>query len=372
MLLGLRGFPGVQGGVESHAENLCPILCTMGCRVEVIVRSSFVPRSLGSQWRGVRYIRVWAPKGKTSEAIVHSFLGVLVAAWRRPDILHIQAIGPSIVAPVARLFGLKVVVTHHGPDYDRLKWGLLAKRVLRFGEALGMRFSHRRIAISRGIKHLIHEKYRMSAELIPNGTNLPLAPDTTTTLERLGLTPQRYVLCVGRIVPEKRHGDLIVAFAAAGLSNWKLVIVGRADHPDKYSRGLDVLIAATPSVVAAGFQTGRALAELYAHAGLFVLPSSHEGLPIALLEALGYGIPVIASAIEANLEVGLNDVNYFPVGDVPELKERLQQFSRISVTADERAQLRALIEQRYNWQSIAAQTHAVYASICPAKAEIKK
>lgn len=367
MLLGLRGFPGVQGGVENHVENLAPILCRMGCRVEVVVRSPFMPREAGSHWCGVRYIRVWAPKLKHTEAIVHSFLGVLVAAWRRPDILHIHAIGPSIVAPIARLLGLRVIVTHHGPDYDRLKWGFVARRALHFGEALGMRFSHGRIAVSRHIKTYIEERYRRSAELIPNGTSVHPAPETTATLERFGLAARKYILCVGRIVPEKRQQDLIAAFAAANLPDWKLVIVGKSDHPDAYTRYLDVLMAATPSVVGTGFQTGAALAELYANAGLFVLPSSHEGLPIALLEALGYGIPAVASAIPANLEIDLGAENYYPVGDVHELKERLLYYARVQPTPAERAQLRALVEQRYNWQSIAVRTQAYYAAICPPK-----
>src|SRR5664280_2300003 len=121
MMLGLRGFPNVQGGVETHAEHLCPLLVEMGCDVTVLVRSPYHSIEIGSEWKGVKFVTLWAPKSKGLEAILHSFLGVLYAAIKRPDILHIQAIGPAIMTLPARLLGLRVVVTHHGPDYDRQK-----------------------------------------------------------------------------------------------------------------------------------------------------------------------------------------------------------------------------------------------------------
>ena len=127
MMLGLRGFPGVQGGVEAHAEHLCQLLRELDCDVEVVVRSAYVPGDRGDGWKGVRYLRIWSPKSRVLETIVHSFLGVLAAAWRRPQVLHVQAIGPALMVPLARLLGLHVVVTHHGPDYDREKWGRFAK-----------------------------------------------------------------------------------------------------------------------------------------------------------------------------------------------------------------------------------------------------
>src|SRR6185312_5078097 len=137
-VLGVRGIPNVQGGIETHAEHLYARLAQMGCDVEVIVRTPFTPpnaRSFGA----VRLRRLWAPERAGFEALVHSFIGVLYAGVTRPDILHIHAVGPAIVTPIARLLGLRVVVTHHGPDYDRDKWGRFARWVLQTGEHVGMR-----------------------------------------------------------------------------------------------------------------------------------------------------------------------------------------------------------------------------------------
>jgi len=364
MWLGLRGFPNVQGGVETHAENLCPLLLAAGCEVEVIVRSPYMPADAGDAWRGVRFRRLWSPRSKGLEAIAHTVLGVLYAGlvWR-PDVLHLQAIGPAIVTPLARLLGLRVVVTHHGPDYARQKWGPFARWVLRTGEAMGLRFSHRRIVISETIRHLVREKYALDSDLIPNGVTLPELPDSASTPARFGLTPGRYVLLVSRWVPEKRHPDLIAAFARARLAGWKLVLVGSSDHPDAYTSEVETLVGSTPDVVATGFQTGLALRELFAHAGVFVLPSSHEGLPIALLEALSYGLPVIASDIPANVEVGLPPEQYFPLGDTTALADRIARFAAIPLTAEARASRRQWVAQRYDWRHIARQTAEVYRSL---------
>lgn len=361
--LGLRGFPQVQGGVETHAEHLCPLLQEMGCQVEVIVRSSYMPAGKGSEWRGVRFVRVWAPKSKGLEAIIHTFLGVLVAAVRRPDILHIQAIGPALMTPLARLLGLRVVVTHHGPDYDRQKWGRFAKTMLRLGERFGMRWAQGRIVISEVIRGLVRKKYGCDSTLIPNGVTLPSLPETREALDAFGLEPGRYVVLISRLVPEKRHLDLIEAFRHARLPGWKLAIVGASDHPDAYVQSVLDAAERTAGVVCTGFQSGARLAELFGHAGLFVLPSSHEGLPIALLEALSYGLPVIASDIPANLEVGLPPEHYFPLGDVAALAEGLVSLSELPLTNEVRAARRNWVAERYDWRRVARQTLDLYRDV---------
>jgi len=365
MMLGLRGFPGVQGGVETHAEHLCPLLVEMGCDVTVLARSPYQPSEIGPVWKGVKFISLWAPKSKGLEAILHSFLGVLYAAVRRPDILHIQAIGPAIMALPARLLGLRVVVTHHGPDYDRQKWGRFAKLVLQLGERFGMRWSNARIVISEVIRTLVRDKHGRESTLIPNGVTLPEMPESVGALAPFGLEPGKYVLLVSRLVPEKRHIDLIAAFRQAMLPGWKLAIVGASDHPDAYVKQVLDMAAATPNVVCTGLQTGQALRELYAHAGIFVLPSSHEGLPIAMLEALSYGLPVIASDIPANLEVDLPAESYFPLGEVQALATRLGGFSAHPLTKDAREARRTWVSERFDWRDIASQTRAVYQSVVP-------
>jgi glycosyltransferase involved in cell wall biosynthesis len=359
MVLGLRGFPDVQGGVERHAERLYPLIAQSGCRVDVIARAPYIPRGQ-RQWKGVTFHRLWAPRLPGAEALLHSLIGVVYAGIRRPDVLHIHAIGPAIVTPLARAMGLKVVVTHHGPDYDREKWGTFARRLLRLGERWGMSWANRRIVITEVIRRLVLERYRLDADVIPNGAALPEMPHTTAALDRFALTAGRYILLVSRFAPEKRHLDLIEAFARAGLTDWKLVLVGDANDRTGYSRKVRAAAERVPGTVIAGFQSGTALAELYMHAGMFVLPSSHEGLPIALLEALSYGLPVLASDILANLDLGLSSEHYFPLGNVPALAAAMRRLSETELDPLQRRERQAWVAARYHWPAIAARTLEIY------------
>lgn len=360
MMLGLRGFPGVQGGVETHAEHLCPLLVERGCEVTVLARAPYQLPTTGPEWRGVRFVSLWAPQSKGLEAILHSTLGMLYAAIKRPDILHIQAIGPAIVTLPARLLGLRVVVTHHGPDYDRQKWGGFARFALRTGERFGMRWSNGRIVISQVIADIVKRAHGRDSTLIPNGVRLPELPSATDLLTQFGLEPGKYVLLVSRLVPEKRHLDLIKAFKQAGLTDWKLAIVGASDHPDDYVREVLEQAGQSQAIVCTGLQTGATLAQLYRHAGLFVLPSSHEGLPIALLEALSYGLPVLASDIPANLAVGLSAEHYFPLGQTGVLAEQMRHVAERPLLPSLVEERRAWVSSRFDWRVIAEKTVKVY------------
>jgi glycosyltransferase involved in cell wall biosynthesis len=366
MVLGIRGIPNVQGGVETHAEELYKRLAALGCEVEVLVRTPFVPRGEKAFGR-IRIRRLWSPRRAGLEAFVHSILGVLYAGIVRPDVLHIHAIGPAIVTPIARLLRLKVVVTHHSLNYEHEKWGWFARLLLRAGERVGMEKSHARIAVSKTIVDMIRKKYGRAADLIPNGVAVVEPRHDDQHVRRYGLEPGRYFLMVSRIVIDKRQMDLIRAYALARPPNWKLVLVGATDS-DEYSRLVNTAAEAA-GVVLTGYLQGEALRQMYSHAGAFILPSSHEGLPIALLEALSYGLPVLASDIAANLEIGLDSSCYFPLGDIKALADGLTGVALAPRDEEMRANSRRWVAQKYDWNRIARQTLDVYRRVADGRAQ---
>ena len=124
-VLGLRGFPQVMGGVETHCQEIYPRLVELGFNVTVYGRKPYIPDQ-PYDYKGVRLEPLWAPKRKHLEAIFHTTYGVLQVALNRSryDLLHLHCIGPALLTPLARLLGLKVVVTTQGPDYDRQKVGV--------------------------------------------------------------------------------------------------------------------------------------------------------------------------------------------------------------------------------------------------------
>lgn len=363
VFLGLRGIPNVQGGVEKHVEMLASELASCGWDVEVIGRSRYLPHSGGRSWNGIRVFPLWAPRKMALEALVHTFLGVWFAALRRPDILHIHAVGPALLVPLARLLGLRVVVTHHGYDYERQKWGGFARRALKLGEYFGMRLSHGRIAVSNEVARAMAKRYAAAVAYVPNGVAVSRQRAETGILAEFGLEPKRYVLLAARFVPEKRQPDLIKAFAKCGDPGFRLVLAGDAEFETPYSHEVKALAKSVPGVVLTGFQTGDRLAELFANAALFVLPSSHEGMPIALLEAMASGLPVLASDIAANRELGLPAEDYFPLGDIDALARGMSA-KMAHPLSEEQARARVLeVEQAYSWASVAQKTLQVYRSL---------
>jgi glycosyltransferase involved in cell wall biosynthesis len=362
MVLGLRGVIDVQGGIETHARRLYPLLTRLGCDVEVVQRSAYYPRERRPrEWRRMTLTYLWSPRTPGIETAVHTLLGVLYAAVKRPDVLHLHAIGPGLLAPLARLFGLRVVVTHHCADYEREKWGRLAKAVLRTGERLGIGFAHSPIVVSPVLKEAVERRYGIGTTLIPNGAPMATPRRTRHTLRRFDLRPGRYVLCVARLVPEKRQLDLIAAFQAARPAGFKLVLVGEIQQHDAYCQELSTHAARDPLIVLTGYQSGVPLHELFTHAGLFVLPSAVEGHPIALLEAVAYEIPVLASAIPANLAIPLPRDHYFPVGDTRALARQIETMTQnTTATTAERRALHATIRANYSWRKAAELTSLVY------------
>lgn len=364
-VLGLRGFPDVPGGVEKHSEELYPRLVKLGCEVTVVTRAPYIPRERRSgEWNGVKFIHLYALKNQYLEAIIHTFCGLFVAAFHRPDIIHLHAIGPSILAPLAKILGLRVVVTNHGPDYLRQKWGVLSRLVLSWGEAIGVRFADRVIVISFGIKEMLEKKYgRKDLQLIPNGVTIPELVPPGEIMARFGLKPGKYVFSACRFVPEKGLLDLIAAYRRLKEPEFKLVLVGGADHRNETSRAINAAALRDNRIVLPGYLSGLPLAELFSNAGLFVLPSYHEGLPIALLEAMSYGLPVLASDISPNREVPLPGNRYFPVGDINLLVSRIERLFRRGISKEEKNAQNQLLKRSYNWDRIAEQTKEVYQNV---------
>ena len=314
---------------------------------------------LNGTWQGVNLEHIFAPRKKALEAIVHTFLAVIYAKLLNVDILHVHAVGPGLMVPFARMLGLKVVVTNHGPDYDRQKWGRMAKAMLRLGEYLGGKFSNENIVISKVIADIIQKRCGRDSNLIYNGVPLPDLSYDADYLDSIGVTPGKYVLAVSRFVPEKGLDLLVKAFQKTE-SEYKMVIAGDADHESDYSRDLKQMIDADENVVRTGYITGEPLNQTFSHAGLFVLPSFHEGLPIVLLEAMSYGLPVLVSDIPANLEVKLPTERYFKCGDLADLSRKMANLLKKKITETEKADFRLKILRKYNWPKIAEQTIAVY------------
>jgi glycosyltransferase involved in cell wall biosynthesis len=358
VVAGTRGIPDIQGGVETHCKELFPRIASKGFDITVIRRKNYISAPLAA-YKGVSLYDIPNIRKKSLEAIVHTFRAIWVAKWKfNADIVHIHAIGPALLTPFARLLGMKVVFTHHGSDYDREKWGKTAKFTLRLGERMGCTFANEVIVISKLINDLIKHKYnRTDAHLIPNGVPTPVIVNDCSYLREIGVESRKYIFAMGRFVPEKNFHFLIEAFAGLNQPEYKLVIAGDADIEDEYSKELKSQ-AKNNGVVLTGFIKGDRLHALLTHARLFVIPSSHEGLPISLLEAMSYGLPVLASDIPANKEVNLSSSCYFHHDE--NIVNNLTRALAYKIMDES---IPHYDMSSYNWDKITEQTIGVYSKL---------
>jgi glycosyltransferase involved in cell wall biosynthesis len=357
-------MPHVSGGVEMHCEQLIPRLKKRRPEDQftVVGRRFYCPTDV-SEFDGIRIVALAHARGKYFETISNTLIGLLYARFRlHADILHIHAIGPALVAPLAKMLGMRVLVTHHGADYNRARWNVFAKAVLHAGEFCAVHFADHIISVSPSAADHLRRRYRSRSSrisFIPNGSNHMTGADagdgaSQLVLSRYGLNRRDYIITVGRLVPEKGIETLIHAYRGLpGPSN--LVVVGGASSEDRYAEYLhresDERVMFTGTVDPADIRV------LLANAALFVLASRHEGLAIAALEAAASGCPVLLSDIQANLDLGLPTTNYFRTGDEDDLRRKLYAPHQAYLVPSTN------FLRNYDWDKISDETNAVYEAL---------
>jgi len=361
-MIGLKGIPATTGGIERHVHELAPRLSRMGVDVTAYCRRWYSPDQ--GDFQGVR--RIWKPAVKTKhlDAISHTFFSTFSAMAGRFDLLHFHALGPSSLSFLPRMAGRKVVATVHGLDYMRAKWGAVAGFSLRRAESVLVASAHRIIVVSNVLAEYFRTRYGVEPVVVPNGVPPPDPKPPSEITSRWGLEAGGYILSLGRLVAEKRVQDTLQAFARLK-TDLKLAVVGDANFAEHYGARLREMAAGNDRIIFTGPVTGDPLHELLTNAAAFVQASELEGLPIALLEALSYSLPVVASDIPEHSEVldgpeGPYGRKY-PVGDIDALAESLQ-----AVIDDPRAAVlvgkagATHVARCYNWDEAARKTLDVY------------
>lgn len=359
-MIGSRGIPFTYSGIETHLEQLCPRLVKKGLGITVYgkINERFPYR----KFKGVRIQQLPAVPTKHLETISRSALSVYNELFSENDIVHFHALGPSILAFLPRAFRKRTVVTVHGLDWQRAKWGRFATACLKAGEWASVNFCDATICVSRQLKQYYIDKYGADAKYVPNGVEVPKRK-SPHKIQAMGLRKENYILFLSRLVPEKGAHYLINAFKRIK-TEMKLVIAGGPGHTQAYVEEIKAMAAGDHRIIFTGFVSGNTLVELFSNAYLFVLPSEMEGLPIALLEALSYGRCVVTSDIPENLEVSADHGFAFKNRDASSLKSVLVSLLKDPVLVKQTGDMgRAMVQKAYNWDLITDQTIDVYRNI---------
>jgi glycosyltransferase involved in cell wall biosynthesis len=365
-MLGSKGIPATWGGIEVHVEQLAVRFAEMGHDVTVYCRPYYttIPEET---YKGVHLCKLPTVKSKNLDAISHTLLATLHSLWQDYDIVHYHAIGPAVMSFIPRIFGRTTIVTVHGLDWEREKWGKRAKAFLKFGEKAAVIFPDATIGVSKFLKSYLEEKYSRPVSYIPNAVADPveLAPNQ---IKSLGLEGKDYYLFVARLVPEKGAHFLLEAFKQLKTDK-KLVIAGGSSHSDDYVNKLHQ--DAGDRVIFTGYVHGEMLYELYTNAYCYVHPSTIEGLPFTLLEAVSYGNCAIVSDIPPCLEV-IDDAGIvFRSKDVADLLRALRQAEEGPELTRELGHKAKLVKAEYSYDSIAEKTIQLYSDLLTEKTGIR-
>lgn len=356
-LLGTRGVPARYGGSETAAEEIYSRLAARGHEITVYCRRHKVdPKQ--SRYRGIRTVVLPSLNTKSLDTLTHSVVSIVDLVVRnRADIAHFHGIGNAILFPFVRLFGKKVVVGVDGMDWTRHKWNRFEQLYLRLSLHLAVKWSDAVYVDSLSAQRFCRELFGSTFPLVSYGAEVHNVP-TTAALEKLGLAEERYVLFVGRLIPEKGVHYLVKAFEKVN-TDMRLVIVGDNPYHRDYVQGLKS--TPDPRILFTGPLYGDGFWELCSHCYFYVQPSEVEGTSPVLLSAMACGRCVVVNGIQENLDV-IGDAGVsFAKNDVDALAREMIALLANPDRVHELGQMaRTRVQQHYNWDTVALQTEDLY------------
>ena len=358
-MIGQKGIPATYGGIERHVDEIARRLVARGVHVDVFCRLYYTPP--GTSYHDIGLLRRPSLHTKHLDTATHVAWCTAESMLRRYDVVHFHALGPSLFASLPRLTGSRTVVTVYGLDWQREKWGKAASWVLRHCEGPAAHFPNRTIVVSKTLREHFKKVHGIEAAYIPNGTLMP-QPRPPRKLATLGLEPGKYVLFVGRLVPEKGVHFLCEAFSRIQ-TDMKLALVGGLSFSQDYVNLLRRY--ESDRIRLLDYVFGEALEELWSNAYCVVQPSTMEGLSIALLEALSYGRCVLVSDIPENMEVAEECALNFRSKDVDDLRSKLEHLIQHPEEVERYGtRAREHIARHYSWDNVAESTARLYEDVC--------
>jgi len=366
-MFGHKRIPSREGGVEIVVEELAKREAALGNEITVYNRlghhvsgSKFDSQIKSDDLKNIKIKTVFTFENSKLNAIVYSILSAIKVSFSNCDVVHIHAEGPASMSFLPKLFGKKVIVTIHGLDWQRSKWGGFATKFLKYGEKNAVKYADEIIVLSKNTQKYFSDTYGRKTVYIPNAVNKPEIKKAEKIKELYNLDKNSYILFLGRIVPEKQVGLLVEAYNHID-TNKKLVIAGGASHTSDYFSQVKALAKDNKNVIFTDFVQGQVLEELYSNAYVYVLPSDLEGMPLSLLEAMSYSNCCLTSDIAECTQVCEQNAVYFEKGNLDDLINKLLYLLKNDNEVQKYKSISAeFICKKYNWDDVVKKTLSLY------------
>lgn len=309
-IVGTQGVPATYGGFESLVENLLGVNCPEDVHYTVFCSGKDMPERI-SEYKGasLKYVPL---RANGIQSVPYDMVS-MCRCLKGFDVILVLGVSGGLFLPVFNLLNSKkLIINIDGQEYKRDKWGRFAKWILRMSEACAVRFADVVIADNKGIQDYVTQTYGKSSVLISYGgdhAKRSLAPDfVADTLKSYGLTSREYAITVCRIEPENNTPMVLDAFSR---TNKTLVYVGNWNFSD-YGRNLKAKYSHFQNIIM--LDAVYDLDVLYAlrsNAGVYVHGHSAGGTNPSLVEAMFFGMPILAFDVVYNRETTENKAHYF-------------------------------------------------------------
>lgn len=311
-IIGLRGFPANfpgSSGIDTYLEKILPCLIqNQEIDFNLYVRSWSNSKSVSKK---IKIINIPCINNKYLDTSIYSILASFKAVLEN-DILWFHAPSSCMLLPVAKMFGKKIIFTYHGVDWQREKWANpITKQTLRFFEYMAIKFSDVITVVSVDLQRYIQKKYKVGCYLTVPGIEIK-KPKKDEKLKKFSLKTNKYILYLGRLVPEKRIDWLINAFILNQEINqkYKLVIAGYIEKTD-HCKKLFKLAKNNTNIIFTDYVQGELKDELISNCKLFVSPSKLEGNSLSIIEAIEYQKKCLISDLSIHLKLKKQYQNIF-------------------------------------------------------------
>lgn len=361
-MLGTRGIPASYSGFETCVEQLGARLVERGHEVTVYCRTHHI-KYKGSHYRGMRLVKLPTIPNKYLDTLAHSFISSLHALFQPYDVCLYFIAGNSLVTWIPRLVGKRTIINVDGLDWKREKWPELARKYIRFAERMATVLPNAFLTDSTVVQRYYEDTYGVKPPYIAYGSDVESLPPGDT-LSKYGLEPRKYILFVGRLVPENCAHHLVDAYCMLpDKHGMKCVIVGDAPYADEYKESLRE--RACEGVVFTGYVFGDGYRELSSSAYCFVETSGVGGTHPALLEAMGFGNCVVAHDTPENLEtIGPAGFSYSGEEGASSLSKILAQLLQDPQLVEERRGLSlSYVRSNYSWDKITGSYLALFGKV---------
>ncbi len=346
-VIGTRGYPSHYGGFETAVRHVAPRLADDGWDVTVYGRGGTPGRDVDVDER-IRRVDTSGFERRSISTLSYGLTAVLHAAVHRPDVALVMNVANGFWLPLLAARGVPTVVNVDGIEWERAKWGRVARAVFRLGAWFTARFGNALVVDARALGDVWRERFGRHSTFIPYG-GVP-------TTDEIAVNPfvrGTYVLFVARFVPENSVTEFFAA-AVELASDHDVVIVGSSGYGGDLDAAAAALDRDHERIHWLGHVRDDALLHrLWHEAGAYFHGHSVGGTNPALVQAMTSGSPTVARDTVFNREV-LQDHGVFVSSAPAEIAAGVRRVltdpqlrRRLSEGAERRAR------EVYTWERVA-------------------